>query len=381
MIENPHPFLRRPNEKAQKHWWHKIKAILFGQWLIARENSHKLDDDSYPFTLKVNQVPVSSSLKEWFEAIDVLQPLVQSVRSSIEPQTMNDFNIEILGVNTYLFHLDRILVKIREHLLNFRFRQEQNSEELHSKDKLDLRQASEAAEHCFHTILHLTALIQRLPLKKLYSEEFISQIHALELDATSLASSMRSLNQTAYKAQAMVELAALEQDLLHTLAQSRSPMGGGASFADMGLNQGMMYTAGEYLRSKVHNVTSPEFNHFITGMIDIHEMLKKCYVVARKAVVKESLDVMGDNIEGLIVIVSQTEIDRNRAFYHLDQLFHCIESLRFNTNRESRCSKNLFEKSKCARHQLRKICQKNELGIEYLKKYSIKRVTILKPPK
>ncbi len=380
MIDNPHPFLQRQTEKSQKHWWHKIKAILFGQWLIARENSQKLEE-AYPFALTVNHVPVSSSLKEWFQAIDVLQPLVQSVRSNLDPQTMNEFNLENLGVNTYLFHLDRILVKIREHLLNYRFRQEQNSDDLHSKDKLDLKQASESAEHCFHTILHLTALIQRLPQKKLYSEEFISQIHALELDATSLASAMRSLNQTAYKAQAMVELAALEQDLLQTLAQSRPPMGGGASFADMGLNQGMMYTAGEYLRSKAHVVSSPEFNQFINGMIDIHEMLKKCYVVARKAVVKESLDIMGDNIEGLITIVSQNEMDRNRAFYHLDQLFHCIEALRFNTNRESRCSKNLFEKSKSARLQLRKICQKNELGIEYLKKYSIKRVSLIKPPK
>lgn len=359
------------------HWWQKLKAILFGQWLLAKEDDLKAFKSNLKL-LEFEKDLTKSTYKDWMQAVDVLQPLVQSIRRSIEPNKTQDFDLDMLAANTYLFHIDRLISKIREYLHQYHYRQEQYNENSLYTYKVEMNQANIVAEQCYHSMLQLTSLLQRLPSNKLYSEELIAQIHAFELDTTALGSAIRTLNQSAYKAESMVQLAALEQDLLQSLSQSKGPIYPGAGFVDNGSYFNLSNTQGEYLRSKSQIIKDAQCNKLINGLIDIHEGLKKCYVVARKVYIKEALDIMAQNIEALIVILVNDEVDTNRAFFHFNQIFHSVETIRFNSNRESRCSKNLFDKSKSAMFQLRKICQKHPLGLEYLKLYSVKRGSLVK---
>ncbi|MBS0286157.1 MAG: hypothetical protein JSR17_02610 [Proteobacteria bacterium] len=377
MIDNPHPSFEEHPQKSTKHWWQKLKAILFGQWMMAKEEEFNSIKNSLKL-IDYEKDNAKSTFKDWMQAIDVLQPLVQSIRKSIEPKKNDDFDLDMLAANTYLFHIDRLISKIREYLHQYRYRLHQYQENTLYTYKVEINQASLVAEQCYHTILQLTSLLQRLPTNKLYSDELITQIHALELDTTALGSAIRTLNQSAYKAESMVQLAALEQDLLQSLSQAKAPIHPGAGFVDSGSYFNLSHSQGEYLRSKSQLIKDTECNMLINGLIDIHETLKKCYVVARKVYIKEALDLMASNIEALIVIMVNNEIDKNRVFIHFNQIYHSVETIRFNTNRESRCSKNLFEKSKTAMTQLRKVFQKHPLGLEYLKLYSAKRVGLIK---
>src|SRR5262249_55826764 len=136
---------------------------------------------------------------------------------------------------------------------------------------------------------------------------------------------------------------------------------------------------GDYLRSRASEISNPSYFRMVSGLIDIHDILKKCYVVARKVFIKDALDIMAENIEGIIAVLSAAQPDKHKIFFHFNQIFHSVETIRFNTNRESRCSKNLFDKCKMATHQLRKLCHKHPLGMEYLKAYSVKRLSLIKP--
>ncbi len=376
MIDNPQASLEKRNDKVAIHWWQRVKAILFGQWLLSKENEANNPDELK--LLEFEKQPLKSNYKDWMQAIDIIQPLVQSIRKSIEPQQTDEFDLDLLAANTYLFHVDRLIVKIREYLHQFRYRQEQYHESTPYSYKIEINQAASIAEQCYHTIVQLTALLQRLSNKKLYTQELISQIHALELDTTALGSAIRTLNQSAYKVDSIMQLAALEQDLLQSLTQTK-PIYSGAGFVDNGMHFNLSHTQGEYLRSKARLIMDPELNKLINGLIDIHEVLKKCYVVARKCFIKDALDTMSHHIECLITSIGTQEINKTEVFYHFNQIFHSVENIRFNTNRESRCSKNLFERSRQAMYSLRKTCQKHPLGLEYLKTFSVKRVTLLKP--
>lgn len=378
MINNNNSYKNELKSKHSQHWWKKMIALFLGHWI--RQSKYNNFDVSSDIEIIEQKQKVKASLKDWMNAVDTLQPLVQSIRANANPAEVEDFDLELLGANTYLFHIDRLLVKVREYFINFRYRQEQANDYNELINKTEYVQAIEAAQQCYHTIINLTALVQKLPHKKLYSEEFINQIHAFELEVTTLGSSVRMLNKLVYRQEALLQLSALEQDLLQTLGQNPQSIQNTYSFNEIGSSHGLMYR-GDYLKTKAQMIIVPEYFTFITSIIDVHEMLKKCYVVARKSVVKETLDMMSENIEGLINVFLQQEPERNQIFNHLAQIFNSVEALRFSTNRESRCSRNLFEKSKLARHQLRKICQKHDIAREFLKTVSVSRVTLLKPPK
>ncbi|MBS0289872.1 MAG: hypothetical protein JSS07_07565 [Proteobacteria bacterium] len=375
MISNsPQPVLDKHNEKLKIHWWEKIKALILGQWLQTKKQPNP-SEEIMDFDTKTQH---RFTVHEWIQAIDVLALLVQSVRKGVEFKNANEIDLELLGTSTYLFHIDRVLAKIRENFHNIRFSQEQFGDSLYLTTKHEFKQIRQLGERCHQTVLQLTMLIQVLPLKKLYSDEFVRHVHTLELDSAALSSAIRTLNQNAYKTQAMLQLASLEQDLLQSLSQSRHSFHGSQFNA---LQHGPMYSNEGYLRTKLQLITDPQNYAFMNGIIEIHQMLKKSYVVARKSAIKEALEKMSQHIESLIHVFSQKDPIENQVSYHLDQLFHGMESLRFSSNHDSRCSKNLFDKTKIAYFQMRKLCQKNPFGMEYLKKYSIKRLKLQSPPK
>src|SRR5690242_11438683 len=98
-------------EKISRHLWQKIKALFLGQWLQKRHMQHS-EEVIISYTQdEVNQFV----LHDWIQAIDILSFLVQSVRKNCDTKSNYEIDLEVLGANTYLFHVDRLLAKIREH--------------------------------------------------------------------------------------------------------------------------------------------------------------------------------------------------------------------------------------------------------------------------
>lgn len=347
-----------PETHLIKKWWQKVKTVLFGQKFLVDDPQ----DENKNFSCSSSDI---STLRDWIKAIDVIQPIVISLREELGPNRASDFNLELLGISTYLFHVERLIVKVREHYLTIRYRQEQFSQ-YSSFNSTEFIQVRKSAISCYNTILNLTKLFQKLPLKKLYSDDLISLIHALELDAGALASAIRALNQYAYRQEAIIQINQLEHNLLQTLAQSRGLKGSG---------HGQMYPTIDPLKVKLQSVKLTADVDLITDLIEIYQMLKKCYVVARKSVVKETLDAVGENIEDIIAKCSKG-VDKSITT-NLYQIFSHIESLRFSGNRESRCSKNLSDKAKLARQLLRKVCLKHPIAKEILKQIELPRPTLI----
>ena len=349
--------------------WQRIKSLFF------RPTPLKLAQIQTPDTF------VSSDFKDWLKAIDTLMPLVQAIRHELDISHFEKLDLELLGANTYLYHIDRLLVKVREHFMNYRYRRDQFD---HAKDiiqQTEFLQVNQSCCQCYQTIVNLTQALESLPRKKLYSDDFITLIHAFELEATTLGSAMRALNQLAYRQEAIFQIDALEKNLLQSLTQTRLL----EINNDYGtVNQYTSHPGGSYysvthnLRDKMFGLENNEHRALLEKAIEIYDVLNKCYVVARKSTVKASLDIIADHIEKLIDAFCDTECDKTRIYRHLTTIFYQLECLRFSSNRESRCSRNLFEKSKWAKHQLKKACAHDTVAGEFIKKISIKRISLLK---
>lgn len=364
----------KSQNKSSQGLWNKIKSLFFGNSDFDYTDKNKLDGTYHDMLLQVPQVAVfkeNSTLSDWIRTVDILQPLVQTIRDELDPNRVAKFDLEILGASTYLYHVDRLVVKIREYFLTFRYRLDQYGENNELLRRSEVTQVKKAGLQCYRSMTLLIVLLQKLPHKRIYSEEFISQIHALEIEVSTLANAMRSLNNVAYRQETVHQFTQLEQALIETFSQTNR---GGHGLT----TQSAMYLSGDNLRMRLKEISSPQHLLFISNIIEAHEMLKKCYVVARKAVIKDTLDIIAEHTEQLIAQFSNETPDKDKVFVHLHYIFNGIESLRFSSNRESRCSRNLFDKAKLARHQLRKACTANPMGQEFLKEIAVKRSALLK---
>jgi hypothetical protein len=261
------------------------------------------------------------NIKKWIAFIDILQVHVQSIRKT--------FEIKTLGASTYLFHVERMLVKIRECFLTINYRQTEFIESL---------EADRAAIQCFATLQALQTFIQTMPPKQFCSDEFLCLLHRLELDLARLRCQMRTLDQENYRQVALLQLPQAEQNLL----------------------QSVFYGKEQTLQAKLQEISDSENRRFVENIVALYRKLKKCYVVTRMVAVNTTLNTMADNIESLISVFSQTDSDYNSEIIKLkitqsiNNIFNSIESLRFSANHDSGCSRNLFENAKHASQQLRK---------------------------
>lgn len=312
----------------------------------------------------------SQTLQDWIKALDDLQLVVQQHREQIDPMRLQSVDMNMLGVCTYLFHTERILNKIREFLLSFRYRQEQLIQEKRTLNFLEYVKVNVAGHKCFRTMVDLYDDLKKPLTKQLYSDAFVAKVHTLEHDANNLMIAMQDFNKYLYRQDAILQITQLEQNLLHTLVQSQL----NTNKNIIPLNE--MIFGGEsqelmagHLRAKMKTLTDLQDVALLEKIIDGYDMLKKCYVIARKSVIKDTLDEIGENIELLIKEI--THHNETRIYYHLYCIYHKIESLRFSCNRESRCSRNLADKTKIVRHQFRKACAKHPLGQVFLKQISL----------
>jgi hypothetical protein len=330
------------------------------------------------------QKPQRTTISEWISAIDIVVPMIQAARAEFDPAKLQRYDLDLFETNSYLYQVDRLVIKVREYVLALRYHETQFASQPEILSRVEFINTSQACLDCYNTIVNLVLLFKRLPKNKLLSNEFVSQIQALELECSSLRSSIRALNQFVTQYEAKLQMNQLEKSIIQSIEQSR------ALYEKEFRNKPMMpviadpsliYSSSEKLRQKAGEVTQAQDHKLLLSMVNAYDMLRKCYVVARKNVIKETLDSLYVNIEKLIEGFTSNEIHKEQIFACLYIIFNKIESLRFSTNRESRCSRNLFDKAKQIRHQLRKACFAHPIAREFLDEITISRETLLKDNK
>ncbi|MGE3319648.1 MAG: hypothetical protein AB7I18_10175 [Candidatus Berkiella sp.] len=305
------------------------------------------------------------------DLLDELQSIVQTLRADLDLDVNKQWDLDILAASTYLYHVDRILVKVRENIITYRYRIEQFKNDIEVLKQSEFSQAEIAFANCYIAILNLTKILKKVTLKQIYNDKVVNPIHVLELESANLNSAIRALNQLSFRhemnlrQETLMQLNALEKSLIQTLSTPPADY--------VYTHQGIMYSTTEHLRNQLKEVALPEDAKWLSVFVEVQDMLRKCYVVARKGVIKELLDKMNDHIQALVGSFNRKDPNEEDIFFHLTAIFNGIESVRFNCHRENGCSKHLFEKAKIARSQLRKACREHPLGRIYLNKIAIKR--------
>lgn len=318
-----------------------------------------------------------STLKDWLMATDNLILFVKEIRQQIKNLDKTPSEIDLLSASAYLYHLDKLLVIIRENYLTLQYREEQFMNKRETLARIEFFQAYNASSQCYHCVLYITSMLHKHPEKELislYSEEFVRRIHELETECNNLVSAVRALNHFAYRQDAVAQLSKLEQDLFETFVYSRAVE---LNNGKVMYNNLMLHTPTElnsstdYLKSKLNKIVRQEDTLLMNHIIEVYDALRRCYVVVRKAVIKETLEVMAKNIEAMATQLEEDSYNKESLFFHLHNIFNSVESLRFSSNRESRCSRHLFEKAKAARRELRKACVMHPIANEFLKEINM----------
>ncbi len=327
-------------------FWQKIKAILLGQQLRMLAGQAQ---NAFKTPLSIVPQEKKSTLNDWLKSVQALHELVQKLHGEIDVNNTKDFDLELLGSATYLFHVDNMLAKIREHLLHLRYLQDRYANQNTIINNMEFIQVSQACMQCHHTMQNLIQFLQKMPKKRVYTEEFVNLIHALELDCASLDNNMHMLTYFVRQQDALV--------LPDTVAPSPS------------------FITTEQLCLRVKSITHPEHAKFVNQVIDIFEMLSRYYVITRRSVVKGAEQKIAQSTLTLIALFSENEPPRKEIYYQLHQIFNQIESIRFSTHRESRSAQDLFKAARTARHNLRKACAANPLTHDFLQEIEVRRIS------
>lgn len=335
----------------QKHrWWQKIKSLFVSS--LDSEILHSL-----PVPIKPTDNPMSH--------LDEVTALVSKIRAELDLDNSKQWDLDVLAASTYLYQVDRILMKVRENMLTYRYRVDQFKNDTDIKNQNEFVYAEDAHNHCVIAVMNLMAVLKKVNLKHIYNDNIITAIHALELESANLNSAIRAVNQLSFRHETLQQLNALEKSLMKTLSSPPPDY--------VYTPQGVMYSTTEYLRKQLKEVSNPEDIRWLDIFINNHDMLKKCYVVARKGIINQQLEKMNEHIQTLVDIFSRKTRDQERVFELLTAVFNGIDSIRFNCHRDNGCSKNLFEKAKIARKELRKACQQHPIGRAYLLRTEMKR--------
>jgi hypothetical protein len=353
-------------------WWQKVKNIFAGKDQKLRAYSAPDHKSSIPFYHIPNLEYQMATVNDWLKVIESIQVLVYITRRELEPMVLTSFDWNALSVTTYLNHIERLVIKVREYYLSYKHYEQKGFDKLGIQDSPELKQFKQTCEQSYHTLLNLSKSIKQV-LTKEGHEDLSHHLHALELELSGLGSHFRVLTQMLYKQ----EFKTQSQDYKKTNSSFTSPL----------ISSDVMKSAPVYIDFTASNcqqikqdceefkeifskVPSQENRNFLLGALEAYEILVKCYVVARKSVIQQSLDTMRISMHNISKTMQNDSPNGFQIFSELDKLFHAIEVISFNTNRESRFSQNMFEKSKVARRLLRKACLSCEMGCEYLKEHA-----------
>lgn len=353
-------FLRRVN---------LLKAALF----LKGQGGHYSSTVSEGTRLVADRAQIQDHLKGMFWAIDRLYHIVTFTKKNLGLEEKQSVRLETLSIQTYLFHIERLLVQIREHAYHIQFRANQTSwqnENLLKQFEIVIN----SSKRCKSTILKLVEMIESKGIKKLENNnQFFALVNALELQASELSSDMRKFNQNYFQKQSIHELFEMENVFLENFLNSKVTEVGMLNFPSRYELEVITKQKGTQLSQEISNIPDPQYQLLADVLIEILEDLKKCYVVSRKSIINKTLDCMSDDIEALIQALQAVDKSQDDAVDYLRSIYHGLESLYFSTNTDSRCSRNLFDKSKEAKRKLRKVCGQSEIGLQFLKQITLRK--------
>jgi len=231
---------------------------------------------------------------------------------------------------------------------------------------------------CQQTSLSISHILETQPIiNVINNDKFIIMVNTLELNAVELSSHMRKYNQFCAQKDtlnALFELETLLTDKSSLLKYHASGFKERYEVRDREkFFSGLSDEVSSELMKKLAMISDPIYTQFAKEIIDIYLGLKKCYVVSRKSVINNTLNNISDDIESLMNAIRNIDECKDDALSALHAIYCGLESIRFSTNTESRCSRNLFEKSKQARTKLRQACQGCDIGLIFLEQISLKK--------
>lgn len=285
-------------------------------------------------------------LEEWILTIEELGLLIRQARYEFSPTrlTTTDYDeYDLFEANSTLYQIDRLVNKIREYILILQSYNKQFSNNPELLKNIEFINANQAGLDCYHAMIRLIFLFQKISSEKRLSNEFISQAQGLELKCSALRQAVWHLNQYAMHYELKTQLNKISQ-----LSDS-------ARFA-------------EKLKKKAREVSTEQDHLLLLNLISIFDLLNRSSAVGRAPIVKQTLEGLLVNIDLLIGELSRTSVKKDSVFSCLYIIFNQIESLRFVGNRNNYYAKDLFEKAKLAKRSLRKACAAHPLGKEFLEK-------------
>lgn len=323
---------------------------------------------------------IQEKFKQWFNTLNSLHMLIMLLKK--ERNHLGEIDLEALSQNTYLYHIDRILIKVRDQFYTYKYKVTSLKENENLLTETPFAQINKAIEQVCSTMVDLQHL---LSTKKLHilceNKKFINKMHQLELNSSAVISAINNLNLYINQKETLDQLDILEKTLMESLTltiDSRKEILPYIHNADQIDFRFSVNTQGNNLRKKAECIDNEQDRVLLLSLINILETLKRCYIVVRKSTVNNTLDEMYHQLDNLREVFISASLEKESILHLLNQFYSSIESIRFSTNRESRCSRNLFDKAKIGKHQMRQACLNHELGIEFIKSIAIKRMDRLR---
>lgn len=338
-----------------------------GRWVLSCLQTIYL----YPFKTAFSSSSIDAHTKfnkehieSWLKHVDDMQNYARKLQNELAQENVDNFDWSLLGAATYLYHIDRLCIKVREHFLTLRYLYNQFYQQ-DTLQKIEFIQAVQACKDCNDSLVNIMTLLKKLPKNRLHCEVVVNQIHALELESVGAASALRNLGQFAYSNEAFLNMKSAQKDMVLQLqSESRTLVN---APADNASNAQVNRYRVDNLRERIASFDL-DTKDYLNLLLDNYFILSRCYIIKRKDIINTSLV---DYWKALETIVDNTnnDIDLIQNFgEEIKNIFHTLQSLRFCANHSSRCSENLADKAKQAMLQFKQATYKLPGGVDFIYK-------------
>lgn len=357
--------MHMPVERSYLHQlWHKITARL--RSLPQAEAGPPpevqkvvLSEQSLPLT-----AVEALSVEQWLTELDHLCCKTTHFQQSLQTHKSSYKNMSKTVKEVAQFNV--MLGALKEHWLNYEYRREQFREAPECYQKNEFVNIDILSRVIYEELLRNISYfsdheqLEAIPkdLRKLWEE--------LTKHIDSLSHLMVALNRFAYRQEALMQIAELERSLLCSLYRNELMVLTEEDTKALFQDSISVEVHEEDWLFKLNRIHETEHVVLIQNIIEIYQMLSNCYIISRRSVVNATLEDMHKNLDSLTGCFFKNQISNKEVMHYLRSIYQQIESLRFSANRDSRCSRNLLERSKDARKLFLHACQQNSIASEFL---------------
>lgn len=292
-----------------------------------------------------------SSIQDWLDALDKLQPLVRNMRNEIDDLDGSQLSFDVLGAGTFLLQVDLLLIKLRQHFNNYQRRVHELNLDI-PQIKLTLDRAALQSQACFKSLMNLYAVLNTKTYNQLNHPSVIQEVQRLETATKGLTDCMNHLNEMALKRDPVYQL--FENELFKTLLEIEQ----GHS---LGLGESSGPSTTGPMRDKAHHIIDSDLRKIAFNIISYYDTLKRCSVLYHSHQVASSLETFKHHVDVYLDTASNQEKNVQYMAEQLHGLFFALEAMRFIR------FKGFQEKAKSIKKQLTSLLKTCAFGRECLK--------------